>query len=101
MKKVAVLLMCVVTIVFAKDVYKQLPITSSWIADTVIEDYKNFYSFENLMYLSAGFGVGAVLANTDIDQNFQDWYIEEKRNDTTDRYVRFLKFLVRRIILSL
>ena len=37
-------------------------------------DYREFYSPRSLIRLGAGFGVGAILANTTIDQKFDAWY---------------------------
>ncbi|MFM8291588.1 MAG: phosphatase PAP2 family protein [Planctomycetia bacterium] len=38
----------------------------------VLEDYRNFYSCEGLVCLSAAFGTGAIMANTGFDVTMQD-----------------------------
>ena len=43
------------------------------IANTA-QDYRNYYSWSNAGCLLAGFGVGAVVANTNMDMEFQAWY---------------------------
>ena len=37
-------------------------------------DYANFYSWQSLAVLGVGFGVGAIMANTSIDQHIRDSY---------------------------
>ena len=50
---------------------------------TVIEDYKNYYSGENLGKLAIGIGAAGVFANTPLDKDIQKWYQESVRNGTT------------------
>jgi hypothetical protein len=40
----------------------------------IVQDYKNFYLSENMLYLGAALAVAAPLANTDADQGIRDWY---------------------------
>lgn len=47
-------------------------------------DHREFYSCRSTMLLLAGLGVAAVPANTSLDQDFQDWYEEDVRNESTD-----------------
>jgi len=61
------------------------------IKDTVYEDYRNFYSGENLGKLAIGLGVAGVLANTSADREIQNWYQESVRNKDTDNFSRVVK----------
>jgi len=54
------------------------------IRHTICEDYKNFYSGENLGKLTIGVGVIGALANTSADRRIQDWYQESLRSKETD-----------------
>jgi len=54
-------------------------------------DYKNYYSLENAVRLALGFGVGAALANTDVDQKIHDWYQNDVRSSGTDEFARIAK----------
>ena len=47
-------------------------------------DYGNFYSCRGLFWIGTSLGVGAVLANTSLDQDFQDWYQNDVRSSGTD-----------------
>jgi len=42
-------------------------------------DYQHFYSGPSLMLAAAALGTGAVLANTSLDRNFQNWYQADVR----------------------
>ena len=57
----------------------------------VKRDYVSFYSLGRLARLGVGFGVGAAMANTDFDQNVQDWYQDDIRSETTDKYSKVAK----------
>jgi hypothetical protein len=48
------------------------------------EDYRNFYDSGNLTNLMWGVAAGSILANTSLDENFQDWYQEDVRNTSLD-----------------
>ena len=48
-------------------------------------DYRNFYSPRGLLWLGGGIGVAAIMANTQIDQNFQSWYQDDVRSPASDR----------------
>jgi hypothetical protein len=56
----------------------------SAITQTVIDDYKSFYSIGRLTILGLGFGVGALAANTNMDHYIQERYQEDIRNSGTD-----------------
>ena len=51
-------------------------------------DYGNFYSCRGLVWIGTTVGVGAVLANTSLDQDFQDWYQNDVRSSGTDDVAR-------------
>ncbi len=54
-------------------------------------DYCHFYSTENLTKLGIGLSLMGLVANTEIDQNFQDWYQDELRSETTDNFSEITK----------
>ncbi|MES1213190.1 MAG: hypothetical protein ABUL64_01255 [Singulisphaera sp.] len=56
-------------------------------------DYRNFYSPRSLLWLGAGIGVAAILANTPLDQHFQDWYQNDVRSTTTDKIEQDIAWL--------
>ncbi len=59
---------------------------------TMKQDYSHLYlSHDRLLRLGAAFGVGAVMTNTDMDGNFQDWYQRRVRTDTGDDLSSFAK----------
>ncbi len=51
---------------------------------TVRGDYRSFYTEGRLLRLGLGLGLGAVAANTHIDQGFRDWYQDHVRSRSTD-----------------
>lgn len=54
--------------------------------DTVRQDYEDLYlSPSHLIHLGAAFGAGAIMANTNIDRETQDWYQDHLRNQATNR----------------
>ena len=61
------------------------------ILDQVKMDYKQFYTKCNLKRLAGGFLVGALLANTNIDQSVADWYQDSVRSNKTDRFSKDVK----------
>ena len=56
------------------------------IAETIINDYRAFYSHERLTRMGLGFGAGAIVANTNIDRYVQDRYQSGLRNSGTDDF---------------
>lgn len=52
--------------------------------DEVISDYKNFYSGSSLTDLGLVFAGGAVLAHSNVDREFRDFYQEDLRSGFTD-----------------
>jgi len=65
----------------------------SSISYQIINDYQGFYSFDRLSRLGIGFGLGAVIANTSIDQNIQDNYQQDIRSTSTDDWAKTAKKL--------
>ena len=61
------------------------------IKDAIREDYKFFYSRENLWNLTIGIGMAGVVANTPIDEEIRDWYQESLRSKSTDSFSEKVK----------
>ena len=60
------------------------------IANTV-SDYRNYYSWSNAGCLAAGFGVGAIVANTNMDMEFQAWYQNHVRSSGADNFANAVR----------
>lgn len=58
----------------------------SSISATISDDYGNFYSHDRLIRLGIAFGVGGIMANTNIDMNIRNWYQDKVRNDQTNSW---------------
>jgi hypothetical protein len=54
-------------------------------------DYKNYYSWKNLGVLAVGFGVGAIGANTELDQHIRNWYQKSVRSNSSDQVAKIAK----------
>ncbi|MEW6992037.1 phosphatase PAP2 family protein [Colwelliaceae bacterium 6441] len=52
--------------------------------DGVIEDYSHFYTLDTLVDFSLAFGLGAAMAHSAVDEEFQGWYQDDIRSSTTD-----------------
>ena len=52
--------------------------------DTVVDDYKEFYSLHRLERMGIAFAAGGIIANTHTDAMFQKWYQTDLRSSTTD-----------------
>ena len=63
------------------------------IAETVISDYKSFYSGERLTRIGFGFGLAALSANTKIDSRIQEWYQKNIRSSSTDNFSKAANLL--------
>lgn len=55
------------------------------------KDYQSFYAPKRLQRLAIGFGVGGVVANTQLDNNFQNWYQHNIRSNNTDAFSKVTK----------
>ncbi|MGM0384254.1 MAG: phosphatase PAP2 family protein [Thermodesulfobacteriota bacterium] len=64
---------------------------SSTITETLINDHKSFYSGERLTRIGLGFGLGAILANTTIDNQIQKKYQDDIRSSSTDDFAKSAK----------
>lgn len=54
-------------------------------------DYQHFYSGPSLLLAAAALGTGAVLANTSLDQHFQNWYQADVRSTGTNDFAKIAK----------
>lgn len=54
-------------------------------------DYRNYYSCGTMRDLWLGVAGGAVLANTSLDEDFQNWYRRDVRGSGTDDFAAFWK----------
>jgi hypothetical protein len=54
-------------------------------------DHQNFYQWHTFWNFSLALGGGAVLANTSLDADFQDWYQNDVRSSGTDDFASFVK----------
>ena len=71
-------------------VNKALNISSiAW--DTVVDDYREFYSMDRLKRMGIAFAGGAVIANTHADALFQKWYQTDIRGTTTNDFADISK----------
>lgn len=59
--------------------------------ENIQEDYQHFYSWPTVRDLGLGLGLGAILANTSLDEHFQDWYQEDVRSRGLDNFSSFWK----------
>lgn len=67
----------------AEDTDKQ---KSFSIGETIADDYSRFYASERMIRLGMAFGVGAVMANTNIDMNIRNWYQDKVRDEKTNSW---------------
>src|SRR5437773_12427844 len=56
-------------------------------------DQVNFYSLPNLAYLGLGLGAAAILANTSLDQRFQDEFQDDARTAQSDKVAAVVRRL--------
>jgi len=71
-----------------QDTYSENSLT---IWEAVTRDYESFYSLDRLTRLGVGFGIGAIAANTSLDDNFQNWYQDNIRSSSTDNFSKAVK----------
>jgi len=70
---------------------EEVPETSRGVFRTIGDDYKSFYSLDRLLGMGIGFGAGAILANTDGDQEVQNWYQDDVQSSTSDDIAKVAK----------
>jgi hypothetical protein len=56
----------------------------SSIVDIVADDYKSYFKRERLLRLGIAFGAAGIVANTNMDMAFRNWYQENVRSERTD-----------------
>ncbi|MEI6972268.1 MAG: hypothetical protein WCL44_12235, partial [bacterium] len=61
------------------------------ILTTELDDYSEFYSATNMLYLGGGLAAGALLANTSADRSIRDWYQNDVRSGGTDKFAKSAK----------
>ena len=67
---------------------------STWIKQApqmLWQDTKTFYGKKSLLKLGLGLGVGAIMANTNIDENIANWYQDDVRSHTTNTIAKNFK----------
>jgi len=60
---------------------------------TEADDYAEFYSLTNMLYLGGGLAAGALLANTSADTDIRDWYQRDVRSGGTDHFAKSTRWL--------
>ena len=66
--------------------------TSVSVWDTIKNDYKNYYTDKDrLVRFGIAFGIGGIIANTNIDQSFQNRYQDNIRSKSTDDFSKIVK----------
>ena len=58
----------------------------------ILQDYRNYYSWDTGFKLLVAIGVAAPFANTRLDMDFYYWYEDHVRSSTTDKIASFWKF---------
>jgi len=88
MKKIAIVCLLAALLIFPCDLRAESEVGGriAEIKDNILQDYKNFYSGENLVKLALGLGVSAILANTSADKEIRQWYQDEVRCDSSDDF---------------
>jgi len=59
---------------------------------TEVDDYAEFYSARNMIYLGGGLAAGALLANTSVDLHIRNWYQNDVRSESTDHFAKSAKY---------
>lgn len=57
-----------------------------------VQDAKNFYTTDTFLNFGVGLVVGGTLANTDLDQNFRNWYQDSVRSSGSNDFAKSAKF---------
>ncbi|UCE08107.1 MAG: phosphatase PAP2 family protein [bacterium] len=90
MKRAIQIIIYLVTITFPCSPTAQLK-SACKLKDSIISDYKKFYSIQNLGKLTIGIGISGVFANSSADQEIQDFYNDYIKNGTTDDISKIVK----------
>ena len=61
------------------------------VKEAVVRDYGSFYTKERMLRIGVAFGAGAVMANTNIDENIQTWYQDNIRSQNSDEISKVAK----------
>lgn len=78
---------------------KQINVNIGSIFETVVDDYKQFYSTD-VFYRAAGmYALGATLAHTSIDTEFQDWHQQNVHSSGSDNLASVVKVFGEKSIL--
>jgi hypothetical protein len=67
--------------------------------ETVKQDYRNFYTPDRGLRALGAFSIGAVIAHTNLDSEFQDWYQDDFRNSQTDELANVAKVFGEKVIM--
>lgn len=83
------------TITIEKDHSKaKLPLaTSHSFFEKITQDYQTFYDKQNLYDVTVAFSILGVIANTDVDAQFQSHYQDNIRDDKSDNFAKTAKLL--------
>lgn len=99
MKKVLPVILVVSLLFFTDNLFAETASPpSGWFNDakqTVFSDFKNYYSLKNCGLLGVGLLAGGLMANTDMDENVQDWFQDDIVNEDTNDFSRAVKDLGR------
>jgi len=58
----------------------------------IFADFGNLYNCNNVANFGLAIAGGAVLANTEMDHNFQNWYDKQIKSDTSDEFSKVAKW---------
>jgi len=73
--------------------YSHIDQWATELAVDVCLDYEDFYSCRGLALQGVGLGIAAVMANTSIDQEFQDWHDADVKSKSSDKLSGAFKWL--------
>jgi len=90
MKRTNQLIIVIISIVLPGFVAAQLKCACKF-KDSIIADYKNFYSSNNLWNFALVIGFAGFYANTSFDQEIQNMYVTSIKNSTTDDISKIVK----------
>ena len=63
------------------------------VKDAVVSDFKAYYSLDVQVKAAIGMAVSGIIANTEVDENIQEWYQEDLRDEETDDVSKAVKEL--------